>query len=413
MIVASKLIARKNQKLRDTLAGHIGLFSRIEDQLKSRAPHKPLAWFHVASAGEYLQALPVMERLMNSGTQCCLTITSVSGYRWASKRKVQYPNLVMLDYFPLDTKANVNHLLDIISPNIVVYVDADLWPNLIWETKKRQIPQFLLSARLSKKSKRVTSSLMRHFYGSLYSCLDAIFTVTDSDKTLFLKSYPSHQDIITVGNTRFDSVLDRKATLKVPKLAEFITDKTVLVLGSIWPADEQCVFPVLTEALAQFPSLFIIAAPHETDTKHISAIQSAFKQFQPSLLSENNAKPQNRVLIVDSVGQLAALYTYADFAYIGGGFSTGVHNTMEPAAMGVPAIFGPLFQNSAEAIAMVKSKKCFSIKDSATFESILTRLLTDASYRKKAGESAQKYIQTQAGASDFCFKKLETALAHV
>ena len=411
IIVASKLISLKNKKMRDTMAGHDGLFARIELQIKNRDEVKPLIWFHVASAGEYLQALPVMERIMNDGTQCALTITSVSGYRWANKRKDQYPNLVLLDYFPLDTKANVNRLLDIIKPDIVVYVKFDLWPNLIWETNRRNIPQFLLSATLHEKSKRVTSSLARSFYGSLYLCIDQILTVTNEDKKLFLESCPTHKNITTIGDTRFDSVLDRKATLKTPELPEFIKQKTVLLLGSIWPADEHHIFPAIIEALKKFPNLFVIAAPHETDNAHIQSIENTFSDFNPNKFTENSLTDQNRLLIVNTVGQLSALYAYANLAYVGGAFSTGVHNTMEPAAMGVPAIFGPFFQNSPEAMNMVEAEKCFSIKNESEFESILTKLLTDDSYRKTAGESAAKYIQSQAGASDACFNKIKEYIA--
>lgn len=411
IIAVSHLIALKNQKIRDTLAGHAGVFQRLETQLKSRDDQKPLAWFHVASAGEYLQALPVMERLMDNGFQCSLTITSVSGYRWAIKRKDQFPDLIALDYFPLDTQSNVNRLLDMIKPTVVVYVKFDLWPNLIWETRKRNVPQFLLSATLHSKSKRITSSIAKSFYGSLYLCIDHILTVTNEDKKRFFESCPKHNSITTIGDTRFDSVLDRKAKLSTPKLPDFIQDKTVLILGSIWPADEHHIFPAITRALNNFPHLFIIAAPHETDNAHIKIIEKAFANYKPSMFTKNNLNAANRVLIVNTVGQLSALYAYANIAYVGGAFSTGVHNTMEPAAMGVPAIFGPFFQNSPEAIEMVEAKKCFSIKNESEFEEQLNKLLNDASYRKSAGESAAQYIQTQAGASDACFLKIKECIA--
>ena len=411
IIMATKIISFKNQKMRDTLAGHTGVFERIEQQLKTRDNNKPLVWFHVASAGEYLQALPVMERLMDNDYQCALTVTSVSGYRWASKKRDQYPKLVVLDYYPLDTQTNVNRMLDLIRPDIMVYVKFDLWPNLIWESCKRKIPQILISATLHEKSKRVTSSLGKSFYGSLYQCLDQILTVTDDDKHRFLESCPTHKNIITVGDTRFDSVLDRKAKLAKPDLPEFIQHKTVLILGSIWPADEQHIFPVITKAMQAFPELFVIAAPHETDKAHIQAIEKTFQNFSPSKFTENNLNEQNRVLIVDTVGQLSALYAYAHIAYVGGAFSTGVHNTMEPAAMGVPAIFGPFYQNSPEAMEMVQAGKCFSIKNSAEFETLLSKLLSDSQYRITAGESAAEYIQTQAGASDVCFSKIKETIS--
>ncbi len=410
IIAASRLIALKNPKMRDTLAGHKGIFSRLEAQIKNRDT-APLVWFHVASAGEYLQALPVMERLMHNHIQCALTITSVSGYRWASKQQTQYPKLVVVDYFPLDTKTNNNRLLDILKPDAVVFVDADIWPNLIWETQKRQIPQFLISARLSETSRRISSPLMRRFYGSLYACINYIFTVTEADKKRFLHSCPSHKGISVVGNTRFDSVLDRKSSLQAPALPEFIKSNTVIVLGSIWPADEQCIFPALVKALKQFPDLLIIAAPHEIEPTHINQIQRVFSDFKPVLFSANKLTPLNRVLIVDVMGLLSGLYTYADLAYVGGGFSTGVHNTMEPCAMGAATVFGPRFQNATEAIHMVETGICFSIKDESEFESRLMTLLINSNIRKQAGESAKKYIHTKAGASMSCFNKINACIA--
>ena len=411
VIAASKIISLKNKKMRDTLSGHEGVFERIEQQLSKRDQSKPLVWFHVASAGEYLQALPVMERLMKDDIQCALTVTSVSGFRWASKRKDQYPNQVLLDYFPLDTKANVNRLLDLIAPTLVVYVKFDLWPNLIWETNKRKIPQFLISATLHEQSKRMTSSIARGFYQSLYLCLDTILTVTDDDMQRFLKTCPEHKNIKTIGDTRFDSVLDRKEKLETPDLPDFIRDKTVLILGSIWPADEHRIFPVITKSLNNFSDLFVIAAPHETDSAHIQSIEKTFSAFNPAKFTENNVNTDNRVLIIDTVGQLSALYAYANIAYVGGAFSTGVHNTMEPAAMGVPAIFGPFFQNSPEAMNMVDAGKCFSISNESDFDELLNKLLNDVSFRKSAGDAASEYIHAQAGASNACFLEIKECIA--
>ncbi len=403
----------KNKKLRDTLAGHKGMWERTDTQLKDRDKNKPIIWFHVASAGEYLQALPVMERLMANDIQCALTITSVSGYRWANKRKKNYPKLVLIDYLPLDTKKNMQRLIDAINPTAIVYVKFDLWPNLIWETNKRNIPQLLISATLHEKSKRVTNALGRSFYRSIYQSLTHILTVTDDDKKRFIQSSPGITNVTTVGDTRFDSVLDRKKNLKAPELPGFDTDKPILILGSVWPSDEHHIFEGILKALNAFPDLQLIIAPHETDEAHIKAIEETFSEYDSCRFSqlENHTDSAHRIIIIDAVGFLSSLYLYADIAYIGGAFSTGVHNTMEPAAMGVPAIFGPFFQNSPEAISMVKDEKCFSINNSDEFEKILFKLVEDVDYRTSKGQTAAKYIEQQAGASDACFSKIKDCIA--
>lgn len=412
LFLALKAAAFKNQKLNETIAGHKGLWQRIEEQMRARKNHMPLVWFHVASAGEYLQAMPVMQRLMNDGYQCALTITSVSGIRWANKQRAQYPELILVDYFPLDTQKNVNRLINLINPNAIVFVKFDLWPNLIWEADKKGIPQFLISATLHEKSKRLTSGIARSFYKSIYRCLTQIFAVTEEDKQRFLETCPSHPHVDVVGDTRFDSVLDRKKQIPPPKLPDYVKEKTVLVLGSIWPADEHHIFPELLKALENYPDLLIIAAPHETDETHLHAIEETFKKFPQGRFTRlENETAEKRVIIVDTVGQLSSIYHYADLAYVGGAFSTGVHNTMEPCAMGLPAIFGPFYQNSPEAINMVQEKKCFSIKNENEFSEILNNFLSDEAFRTETGKAAADYIENQAGASDISFRKIKEAIA--
>lgn len=410
--IVLKFAAFKNLKLKETLAGYNDLWQRLEKQIANRNTQIPLIWFHVASAGEFLQALPVMQRLMADGYQCALTITSVSGIRWANKQRAQYPNLILVDYFPLDTKRNVNRLLDIIKPNAIIFVAYDLWPNLIWEACKRKLPLFLISAILNEKSKRISSYIARSFYKHIYPCLTAIFTVSEQDKKRFEKTCASLQHISIVGDTRIDSVLDRKKQISPPKLPDYVKDRTVILLGSVWPSDEYHIFPVLQEALNRFPDLLLIVAPHETDNEHIQFIEKTFKDFkQTRFTSLQNEVEEKRLIIVDTVGHLSSLYYYADLAYVGGAFGSGVHNTIEPCAMGLPAIFGPFFQNSPEAINLVKEKTCFSIKNKQEFSSILYKLLEDPEYRKKTGFEAARYVENHAGASELIYLKIKDAIS--
>lgn len=412
LYIALKIAAFKNNKLNETLAGHSGLWQRIDDQMQKRKNHMPLIWFHVASAGEYLQAMPVMQRLMNDGYQCALTVTSISGIRWANKQRANFPELVLVDYFPFDSKRNVNRLITLINPNAIVYVKFDLWPNLIWEANKQSIPQFLISATLHEKSKRITSTIARSFYSSIYNCLNQIFAVTDDDKQRFLLTCPAHQHVVTVGDTRFDSVLDRKKQIPPPQLPDYVKQKTVLVLGSIWPADEHHIFPAILQALDAFEELLLIAAPHEVDEEHLQMIEETFSKFPQARFTQlSSDMGEKRVIIVDTVGQLSSIYHYANLAYVGGAFSTGVHNTMEPCAMGLPAIFGPFYQNSPEAMTLVKGGKSFSIKNEKEFSDILFKLLRDSNFLEQTGKAAADFIENQAGASDLCFTKIKEAIA--
>lgn len=412
LLTVVRVAALKNAKVRATLDGHRGLWQRVASQLAERQNERPLVWFHVASAGEYLQAMPVMERLMGAGLQCALTVTSVSGYQWAMKRRNQYHDLVMVDYLPFDTRANMGRMLALLKPAALVHVKFDLWPNLIWETQRRGIPQFLISATLHERSKRVTSALGRSLYRGIYACLDGIYAVSKADRQRFLATCPGHASVLHVGDTRFDSVLDRRRSIQPPQLPGFVQHNRVLILGSTWPADEAQVLPVARQALEDFHDLVCVVVPHEVDAAHLQAIENAFTGLPLSRFTSLSPHSSEafRVVLVDTVGQLSSLYHYADIAYVGGAFGRGVHNVMEPSAMGVPTVFGPFFQNSPEAIALLNQQKCFSIDGGEKFREILYQLLGDPEECRQLGAQAAAYIEDQAGAADRCFELIRKSL---
>jgi len=423
LLAAVRLAALRSAKLRDTLAGQRGLWERLEAALAARAAGsaaRPLLWFHVASAGELLQAQPVLERFAAEGTPCVLTVTSVSGMRWVERRRAELPPLLAVEYLPLDTRANMRRLLALLRPAALVYTKYDLWPNLVWEAARAGVPQFLLAATLHERSGRVRSAPARSFYRTLYAPLAGIFAVTEADAARFLRTAPGHPGVEVLGDTRFDSVLARRERIAPPPLPPYdgsgegagSAPGTVLVVGSSWPPDEQRIFPVLREALARTPALRLLLVPHETDPAHLAAIEGAFAGHALARFTAlaPGAAPW-RVLVVDTVGQLAALYGHAALAYVGGAFTTGVHNVMEPAAMGVPPIFGPFHQNSPEAMHLRDAGLAFAIETEADFRRVLFSLLDDPARRARIGAQARAWVESQAGAAQRAGERIRAALA--
>jgi len=455
MWLGAHLLAFKNQNIKAGLAGRKGLWQRLEMQLRQRDPNKPLIWFHVSSAGEFLQVQPVLERCLQHGFDCALTFTSVNGYKWIQRTKFpdgQRP--VVMDYLPLDSLWNMRRLINILRPLRIVYVQYDLWPNLVWEAYKAGIPQYLISAMIQPRSKRLTSAFGRSLYRTLYACLQGIFTVTEADRQRFLLTNPAHPNIQTVGNTRFDSVLDRKRKLASPKLPESIAGKFVFIVGSSWPPDEACIFPALKEALECYPDFCVIIVPHEPTEEHLRNSETFFKDFplerltklrshsiydhavrpepvegqdgalrqEPSVLSLSKGQDQQgqasitekfvtRIILGDTVGVLSALYAAGTLAYVGGAFTTGVHNVIEPCAMGLPVIFGPKHYNSPEAVDLLKRGLAFVVNHQEDFRTVLLRLLADPERCRQLGQQAAQVIETQAGVADRCFQLITQALA--
>ncbi|MEE8436342.1 MAG: glycosyltransferase N-terminal domain-containing protein [bacterium] len=390
------------------------MWRRMEAGASSRDVGRKLVWFHVASAGELLQALPVLRRLLDGGFQCALTVTSPSGIPWAQRERERLPGLIVADYLPLDCRRNARRLLRLLSPAALVYVKYDLWPNLIWEAGRAGVAQFLISAALRPGSARGRSFAARSFYASLYRAVSGIFTVTAEDRDRFLRAAPSHPNIALAGDTKYDMVLGREAELSPPPFAGISANQKWLVAGSTWPEDEARILPALIAAMRGDRTLRSIIAPHENDGERIEVLEAALRDFSPLRLStlESGGKlpESHRVILVDSVGQLAGLYRLASIAYVGGGFGAGVHNVLEPAVMGVPVVFGPRHQNAPEAAALLEAGGAFLVRDGNAFGETLTALLEDATRRENAGAAAKAHVLARSGAAETICERIRAHL---
>ncbi|GAK58042.1 three-deoxy-D-manno-octulosonic-acid transferase domain protein [Candidatus Vecturithrix granuli] len=404
--LVGQLLAFKNQTLKESLDGRKGLWQRLDAQLVQRDQQKPLVWFHVASAGEFLQAQPVFERCMQHGFECAITVMSVNGYKWIQKSRFRSQRPVVIEYLPLDFARNMRRLLQKLQPAVIVYVNYDLWPNLIWEAYAAGIPQYLISATIQPRSKRLTSAIARSLYRTLYACLNGIFTVTENDQQRFLATNPEHPNIQVLGDTRFDSVIARKRTLAPPKLPAYIQNKFVIVVGSSSTSDDVQIFPPLKEALQRYTNVFLIIVPHEPTEEYLQNGETFFHDFPGERLTTLQEHPTQapRIIFVDTVGVLSALYSVGTLAYVGGGFGPRVHNVMEPAVMGLPVIFGPLYDNSPEAIDLLRRGFAFTVKNTEEFRAQLFEFLDNPEKCKQLGQQAQQVIESQAGAAERCFE---------
>ncbi len=429
------LAARLNPKLRRGIRERSGLWARLETQASARDVSRPLVWFHVASAGELLQALPVLERLLTAGAQCALTVTSPSGHGWAvqSRERLKESGLIAADYLPLDTRRNARRILEILRPSALVYLKYDLWPNLVWEAGSRGVPQFLVSATLGERSWRFSSRAGRAMYRTLYAALTGIFPVGEADADRYRRTHPGHRCIEVLGDTRFDGVLERRKSLDTVRLNNMrlnamqsntmqsntmqlpvFPDKAVVFVGgSIWPPDVDCILPVLIEALGRYPALVLVLAPHEIEEGHLRTLEARLGDIPPARLTglAPGGRLESRVLLVDTMGHLAALYSRAALAYVGGGFSGNIHNVLEPAAEGVPVLFGPRHGKDPQAGALIAAGGARSIAGSEAFREALHALLDDPGRLRETGAAAAQFVESRAGAAARSCERIQAVLA--
>ncbi|MGB1833997.1 MAG: 3-deoxy-D-manno-octulosonic acid transferase [bacterium] len=399
-----QLQAKKKPNLKEALDGRIGLWERMDEALQQRDWDLPLLWLHAASAGEILQAEPIIRQFEKENVQLVLSYTSVNAKRWLESGSTKLPNSVIWkDYLPIDNHFNALRILAKLQPDALVYVSYDLWPNLVWEAQRKGVPQFLVSALVHQGSWRHSNLIGRSLFSTIYKAMQEIAAISAGDAQRILESYPE-STIKVVGDTRVDSVLSRRDSVVPPVFPKTWNKENVLIGGSIWPADVACLRSVLLEALEELPELRLILVPHEPTEEHVSEIKEIFSSYPIHLWSRGQKEEfaKARVLIVDEIGILSSLYAKANLAFVGGAFTTGVHNIMEPAAFGLPTFFGPRFHNYLTAIRFVEDKLAHSVRNSEELRSSMMPLLKEPDKAKELGMRAQNLLEQEAGAAQKC-----------
>lgn len=395
-----------DSKIRKALLGRINLWDRYKKKIPQKNGKKRI-WFHVSSVGELEQAKPLMKLFYERNSKevdIVLTLFSPSALKAASK--VEY--ISFYDYLPLDTYFNTKKVFDILQPDLLVFVKFDIWPNLVWEAQSRGIPKVLIDGTLHRKSYRYSNIIGQAFYNSIYTCFDLIGTVSDSDLKRFLITSPKFKKAKVLGDTRYDQVAIRaqnaEASLnakKIPSCMQIYKKGVTLICGSTWEADDKFIIQPIKRLISEYKGLNLVLVPHEPNKKRVANYMEEFKSFSPRALSGLNDKFDcTKVTIVDQIGFLAELYKLGSIAYIGGAFSTGVHNVMEPAIMGMPVVFGPFHYNSPEAEALVKSNCAFTGSTEDDFYMILKKLITEKDLAKQVGLKAQAFIKSNLGADE-------------
>lgn len=389
-----------NEKARKWRTGRKDILKKLKETIQESG--QPLAWFHCASLGEFEQGRPVIETFRKKfpSYKILLTFFSPSGY----EVRKNYKEADYVFYLPLDTPNNAKQFIDIIKPSIAVFVKYEFWFNYLGELKKRSIPTFLISARFRDDQyffKNMGRSFRKYlrFYTSIF--------VQDEDSETLLKDFRIN-NVVLCGDTRFDRVIDiSRQPFPNPIIEKFKNKQPLLLCGSTWEEDEKLIFPMYANLIRLGLKTKLIIAPHDVTEARIKNIQQKYPTaLRYSSATENNAAPAN-VMVIDTIGVLSYLYRFADIAYIGGGFGKGIHNLTEAAVYGIPVLFGPNYKNFTEAKELQKRRGGFSISTIDELSSKVSKLLTDAEYRKISGEAGASYILSGKGATEKIISTLE------
>ena len=385
-----KLIALFNQKLKLGVDGRKETFKKLEHSIK---PTDKTFWFHCASLGEYEQGLPVFEALRTkySDYKIVLSFFSPSGYEVRKNSKIA--DVVV--YLPFDTKANAKRFLDIVNADYIIFVKYEIWPNFLSEIKKRSLNAILISAVFRKNQ-----SFFKWYGSFMTSSLFAfnhIFTQDENSKLLLERI--GYNDVSVSGDTRFDRVYNQLDTDNTVDFIEsFKNGRTCVVFGSTWPDDDKLYLDYINNNSND--NIKYIIAPHNIKPSYIASLKSQLKVNTICFSEMQNENLSNYgVFILDTIGYLSKVYSYADIAYVGGAAgTTGLHNILEPAVFGIPIIIGRNYGKFPEAKALINLGGVTTVSSVSEFESILNTLVSDLSYRKKQGEINKAFIEKNRGA---------------
>jgi 3-deoxy-D-manno-octulosonic-acid transferase len=356
----------------------------------------PLLWMHCASLGEFEQGRPVIEGIRTNypGTRVIITFFSPSGY----EIRKNYPGAEFIYYLPMDSASNARRFLEIVQPDLVLWVKYEYWYYFLREIKNRNIPLLLISGLFRK------DQAFFKWYGSLHRTMLSFFRhlfLQKQHSAGLLAGIPGTPPLTVNGDTRFDRVSAIAAGFTpIESVAAFCGNSKVVVAGSTWQEDEE----ELDHYANSHPELKFIIAPHEIDEAHLKTMESLFKntvrfsQWEKAFRS-GTASPAN-VLLIDNIGMLSRLYHYATITYVGGGFGDdGIHNILEAAVYGKPVFFGPVFDKFWEAIELLECGGAYTVENALELEATMNRLLGDPIEYSESCLAALRYTQENRGAT--------------
>lgn len=394
-LVLARLLSPVCPKLRAMLEGRKELFEQLQSAIGDA---DNIVWVHVASLGEFEQGRPIVDYIHAHypDRKILLTFFSPSGY---NVRK-NYPNADYVFYIPIDTRRNVRRFLDIVKPQVAIFVKCEIWLNMLAELRQRGVRTFLASAIFRR------NSIFFKPYGWWWR------EALQSFETLFVQDEPSKAllaelgigQVVVAGDTRFDRVLSiAESSEKVDVIERFKGEKRLFVAGSTWGPDEDILIPLINEN----PDLKFVVAPHEIEEERITKLEREVRGGVVRFTQGASVEMADKQLFVlDTIGLLSRVYGSADWGYIGGGFGVGIHNTLEAAVFGLPIAFGPNYRKFKEARDLVELGVGCSVENRTDLKAWFDELKGDEEYCARLSALAKAYVGHHRGATEKIIKSI-------
>jgi 3-deoxy-D-manno-octulosonic-acid transferase len=355
------------------------------------SPQKKVLWVHAASMGEFEQAKPIIEYLRSidlNTYSIIVTFFSPSGY----EHQKNYPFADICTYLPIDKHGSMKQFVQRVSPEVVVFIRYEIWPNLLTILSKFSIPYYFVNATFPNS--RFWNSIGASMLKSVLSTAEGIYCVNEKEFKKF-NHFLGSTNVYVSNDTRIDRIVEKVKSNKPFDLYQ-LPNKPVIVLGSSWEAETSILASISLQLLEQFHCIIV---PHKPEKHTISLLQS---QFVDSVLLSHLQKESiitSEIVIVDSVGKLLSLYSIATIAFVGGGFGRCVHSTVEALAYGIPVICGPNIAHSPDATTFTEIELVTIVQTPHDVEIILKKVLDDSVWLDSIRSKSNATLEPSLGES--------------
>lgn len=374
--------------------GRKNLFERMHQSID---PTAPIIWIHVASLGEFEQGRPIIEKIKAEKPEYKILLTFFSPSGYEIRKNYQVADYIF--YLPLDTKANARKFLDIVKPQMAIFVKYEYWINMLAELKERGIQTYIISAIFRENS--IFFRPLGGLWRSALKTFNTLFVQDDHSKELLATL--GFNNVVVAGDTRFDRVAAIAAEAKkIDIIEKFKGDCKLFVAGSTWGPDEE----LIVELANNNPQIKFIIAPHEFDQSRMEKIETSAKAGAVRYTDIDTKGLDSQILILNTMGMLSSVYGYADFSYIGGGFGVGIHNILEAATFGLPIAFGPNYTKFKEACDLIALGGATSISDYNSLNEWFTPLRDNADHLASISSISKEYTTEHQGATETIYNTI-------
>jgi 3-deoxy-D-manno-octulosonic-acid transferase len=366
----------------------------------------PRVWLHGASAGDLLALSPMVRELRQRLPGCTIILSSLtnSGFLMARERVARDPGFAdLITYAPYDLPGAVARTLRALQPDLLVLEYTEIWPNLIRAARRSGARIALTNGRFNPR-KLGSYRLLFALIGNPLRAIDLFLMRADEEAERALGLGAPLERVWVTGNTKFDALLprppdedaagDMRAALGIPPRAR------VLIAGSTHDGEEGPLLAVFQRLLQDFPDLHLVVAPRyiERATRVVALAEGVGLSVR--LRSAGGAGAGERVLVLDTIGELAATYGVATLVFVGGSFtSRGGQNILEPAAQGKPVLFGPNMDNFRDSVQVLVGRGGIQVNDPEHLFAVCHELLARPDKLQELGEMASAAVRGIRGAS--------------